>query len=49
MTILPAFVPRRNCKTADVALSSRKSSLTVGARGCFHSQVFPTFFRNPLI
>ena len=32
VTILPALVFRKNCRTAGVALSSRESSLTVGAR-----------------
>ena len=34
-------MPRKKFGTAGVALSSWKSSLTVGARGCFHSQAFP--------
>ena len=49
MTTLPTFVSRKNCRTAGVALSSLKSSLTVDARGCFHSHAFPTLLYSSLI
>ena len=41
--------PRRKVRTAGVACSSWKSSLTEGARGCFHSQAFPMLFHSSLI
>ena len=39
---IPTVVSRRKVRTAGVACPSWKSSLTVGACGCFHSQAFPT-------
>ena len=49
ITILPTFVSCRKVGTAGVARSSWKSSLTVGARGCFHSHSFLTLLRRSLI
>ena len=49
VTTLPTLVPCRKVRTAGVARSSWKSSLKVGARGCFHSQAFPTLFHSSRI
>ena len=49
VTILPTFVSRGKVRTASVALSSRKSTLMAGARGCFHSHAFPMPFQRSLI
>ena len=46
VTILPNFVPRRKVRAAGVACSSRKGGLTVGARGCFHTQAFPMLLHS---
>ena len=42
-------MPLKKVRTVGVALSSWKSSLTVVARGCFHSQAFPTLLHNSFI
>ena len=49
MITLLTFVSYRKVRTAGVARSSWKSSLTEGARGCFHSQAFPTLFHSSSI
>ena len=49
MITLLTFVSRRKVRTSWAARSSRKNSLTEGARGCFHSQAFRTVFHSSLV
>ena len=48
-TLIPALVSRRKARTSGIALSSRKSSLMVGARGCFHPQAFTTLLQSSFV